>query len=105
MKTPVVVPDHPGKRHQLTVLDHPSRTAPPDHLGPEEPVERFGQGIVVRVPLRANWVDILLIGKPLGVPDREELHPAIGVMNQAVEGSPAPGPDRHLEAIDGEFGV
>jgi len=44
------------------------------------------------------------LGQPLGVPDRQVLDAAIGVMDQAPEVIRAPVPDGHLEGVQGQVG-
>jgi hypothetical protein len=71
------------------------------------PVEALGEGVVVPVAFRSDRGDDVVGGEPLGVADRQALHAAEAVMDEAVEGAAAAltVPDRHLEGVDGEVGA
>src|SRR5450759_5186937 len=99
-----IPPGHPGGGGKLDLVGGPPRALGPDELGLVEAVHRFGQGVVVRVPLAADGCDGTGVGEALGVADREVLDAAIAVVDQAPKVRRAAAPDRHLEGIEGELG-
>jgi hypothetical protein len=55
-----------------------------DHFGFVEPVDRFSERVVVAVADAADRRHQAGLGKPLGVLDRDILHAAIGVVDEAA---------------------
>ena len=82
---PVVV-EPPGlfERSELDVLHVAPRASAAENLCLEEPDDRFGQGIVVRIAAAADGRLDACLGEPLGVADQEVLHPAVAVLWQTT---------------------
>ena len=53
-QAPVVEPVHPFESGELDRLKAAPRSTPMDHLGLEQPVDRLGESIVVRIPDTAD---------------------------------------------------
>src|SRR2546427_10061726 len=82
-----VVPVHPAEGRELDVLDGLPRSLsrPADEFGLVEPVDRFGEGVVVAVTDRADRWDRAELGESFAVTDRRELRTGIGVTPQSFE--------------------
>ena len=72
-KPAIVEPVHPLESCELDGLEVPPRPASMDDLGLVEAVDRFGEGVVVRVADAANGRFDPGFGKALGVLDRNIL--------------------------------
>ena len=100
---PVVVePPGPFERSELDVLHVAPRASSADNLCLEEPDDRFGHGIVVRIAAAADGRLDACLGEPLGVADREVLHPAVAVMNEPIRALVLALADRLLERVERE---
>src|SRR3954462_3659136 len=101
----MVEPVHPFQGGKLDRFDTAPGTTPADHLGFVEAVDGFGEGVIVAVPDAPNQSLDPRRGKPLGILDREILHPTIAVMDEAAA------PDRPalvqglLQRVQHEAGV
>src|SRR4051812_26258415 len=83
-KAAVVEPVDPFESGKLDGFEAAPGAAPMDHLGFVEAVDGFGEGIVVAVTDAANRRLDARRGKPLGIFDRDVLHPAVAVMDEAA---------------------
>ena len=81
----VVEPVDPFEGGVLEVVEAAPGAAVADELGLVEPDDRLGEGVVVRVALRADRVDRAGLGEAFGVANREILHAPVGVVDQLVE--------------------
>jgi hypothetical protein len=66
----------------LDVLKPSPRTLVSDQLRLVEPIEGFGQGVIVAIAPRPHRGDRAGLGQALGVANRDVLHAAIGMVNQ-----------------------
>ena len=78
----VIEPIDPFQGRVLDVIDDFPRSFPADHPGFIEPVDRFGQRVVVRVAVGADRGDYPYLSKPFAVANREELAFHAGMMNK-----------------------
>src|SRR3954447_20503556 len=83
-ETAVVEPIDPFEGGELDRFAAAPGAAPMDHLGFVETVDGFGEGIVVAVPDAADRRLDPRLGEPLGIFNREVLHPAITVVDEAA---------------------
>ena len=87
-----------------TASSVPPRALPANHFRLEEPDDRFGEGVVVRIAAAADRRLDAGVGQALGVAHREILAAAIAVMHQVADGVVAAVVDRLLERIEHEVG-
>ena len=82
-----VVPVHPAERRELDVLDGlpGSLSGPADELGLVEPVDRFGERVVVRIADGTDRWDRADLGESFAVADARELAAGIGVTPKPFE--------------------
>ncbi len=71
----LVEPVHVLKGSVLDVVESPPGSVVANHLRFVEPVERFGQRVVVAIPAGANGRRHAGVGEALRVTDRQVLHP------------------------------
>jgi len=79
------------------------RPFPLDHLRLEEPDDRFGEGVVVRVAATADRRFDARLGQSVGVAHREILRAAIAVVHHVVDAGAAAVINRLLERIEDEI--
>src|SRR3954470_7043978 len=79
-----VEPVDPFEGGELDRFEAAPGAAPMDHLGFVEAVDGFGEGIVVAVTDAADRRLAPCLGKPLGILDRDVLHTAITVVDEAA---------------------
>lgn len=100
-QTSVVVPVDPPQRCKFEVLEPAPRPSAPYELGLLEPVHRLRHRVVVGVAAAAHRGHHPGLGEPLGVADRQVLHPAIGVMYESIE-RPFARPQRLFQRVECE---
>src|SRR3954466_15197393 len=83
-KATFVEPVDPFEGGELDRFEAAPGAAPMDHLGFVEAVDGFGEGIVVAVTDAADRRLDPCLGKPLGILDRDVLHTAITVVDEAA---------------------
>ena len=83
-KAAIVEPVDPFEGGELDRFEAAPGAAPMDHLGFVEAVDGFGEGIVVAVTDAADRRLDARRGKPLGILDRDVLHTAITVVDEAA---------------------
>ena len=90
----VVKPVHPLQRGELDGLEETPRTAPMDHLGFEQAVDRLGKRVVVGIAAAADGrLTEAGVGEPLRIAQRKVL-PGLNRSSQHQPGlivAPAPG--------------
>ena len=79
-----IEPGDPFEGGELDRLEAAPGAAPMDHLSFVEAVDGFGEGIVIAVTDAANRRLDASLGKPLSILDRNVLHTAITVVDEAV---------------------
>src|SRR6266487_1919043 len=92
----LVEPVHVLESGVFDVVESPPGSVGTNHLRLVEPVERFGQGVVVAIPAGAHGRHHAGVGEALRIADRQILHPAVRVVDEAIQVRPAAGPDGHL---------
>ncbi len=97
----LVIPVHPLQRRQLEVVESAPRSPAVHQLRLVEPDHRLRQRVVIGVAAAPDRGHGPGLGEPLGVADREVLHPTIAVMDEPVEGS-LPRPQRLLKGVERE---
>lgn len=80
----MVEPIDPFERGVLNSFEAALGSAPVDHLGFVETVDRFGQSVVVAVADTADRRLDAGLGEALGVLDRQVLRSAVAVVDQAA---------------------
>src|SRR3954449_9157123 len=80
----VVEPVDPFEGGELDRFEAAPGAAPMDQLGFVEAVDGFGEGVIVAITDAANRRLDARRGKPLGILDRDVLHTAIAVMDEAA---------------------
>src|SRR3954453_10795661 len=80
----VVEPVDPFEGGKLDRFEAAPGAAPMDQLGFVEAVDGFGEGVIVAITDAANRRLDTRRGKPLGILDRDVLHTAIAVMDEAA---------------------
>ena len=81
------------------------RAAPMDHLGLEQAVDRFGEGVVVAIADAADRGLDARLGEPLGVAIETYCDAAIAVMDEAAALDGPAVVERLLQRIEHEAGV
>jgi len=66
----IVVPIHPFQRGEFDGFQRSPRSAPPDHFGLEEAIDRFRQRVVIAVAHAADGGLDTCLRQALGVLDR-----------------------------------
>lgn len=94
----MVDPVDPLEGGVLDLVDVPPGSAAPDDFGLVQPVDGFGESIVVCVADAADGSIDAGFRQSLGVPDREVLHPSIVVMDEI--GDVRPGVERLFEGVE-----
>src|SRR5438552_18207408 len=89
--------DHGGV---FDVLESMPRAVEMDEFRLVQPVEGFGERVVVAVAPRADRRDRAGLGEPLRVPDSEILHAAVGTMTEIVEWLMPARPQRHPPGVE-----
>lgn len=95
-----VEPGAPSRSSILDVVQAVPGSAVPDDFRLEEPGDRFGQGVVVRVPAAADRRLDPGLGEPLGLPEQQVLDAAVAVMHHPCVGVPIM--QRLLQRVEGE---
>ena len=95
-------PIDPRERRKLHRLQTPPRALPSNYLRLEEPNQRLGEGIVIRITTAAHGRRDAGVGEAIGVPHRQILRAAVAVMHQAREGVAGAVADGLLERIQHE---
>src|SRR5579863_1133046 len=101
----IIEPVDPFQGGELDRLDVAPGAAPVDDLGFVKTIDRLGEGVVVAV---ADAADRRLqpgFDQPFGVFDRNVLHAAIAVVNQAAASDRPTLVERLLQRIEHETGV
>ena len=104
-KPAIVKPFHPVEGRELDGLEVAPRASSMDDLSLVEAVDRFGEGVVVRVADAADGRLDPGFGEPIGVIDRNLLGAAIAMMNEAAAAGGPSVMERLLEGVQDEVGV
>src|SRR3984957_2154983 len=101
-KPPIVEPVHPLESCELDGLEVAPRSTSMDDLSLVEAVNRFGEGVVVRVADAAEGRLDPSFGETLGVLDREILDAAIAMMDEAAAAGGPSVMERLFESVQDE---
>jgi hypothetical protein len=101
----MVEPVNPFERGVLDSFEAAPGSAPVDHLGFLESVDRLGQSVVVAVADTADRRPDAGLGETLGVLDKHILRPTVAMMDQAAPAGRTAIVERLFECIRDEAGV
>ena len=101
-KPAIVEPVHPLEGCELDGLEVAPRASSMDDLSLVEAVDRFGEGVVVRIADAADGRLDPGFGEPLGVLDRNILGAAIAMMNEAAAAGRPSVMERLFEGVQDE---
>ena len=100
-----VEPVDPFERGELDSFERAPGPSPVDYLGLIESVDRFGERIVIAVADTADGGHEPGLGEPFGIFDRDILHAAIGVMDEAAAGDGFAIMNSLFQSIQNETGM
>ena len=104
-QSPVVEPVDPFQGGVFDGLEGSPRPSSVDHLGLVEPVDRFGQGVVVTVPNAADRGLYPCFGQAPGVFDRYVLATPVAMMHKAASVVGATFVDSLLQGVQHKAGM